>query len=84
MLDYVSRFAIFRLTAVDVALKRLMIKSMIENLFNVPEVAKILKISERQVWRYIKAKDLKAIKLSPGTLRVSERDLETFIKKHKK
>lgn len=55
---------------------------MIDNLklFTVPEVAKILKVSERQCWRYIKSGKLKAIKLSPGTLRVAEKDVKSFLK----
>jgi excisionase family DNA binding protein len=53
---------------------------MIDKLFNVAEVAKILKVSERQVWRYVKSKKLKSLKLSPGVLRFTEKDIDNFLK----
>ena len=53
-------------------------------LFTIEETAKILKVSGRQVWRYIESKKLKVIKLSPKTIRIFEKDLEDFVKKHKK
>lgn len=56
---------------------------MAENLYTIKEVAKILKVSERQVWRYIEAKKLKSVKLSPKTIRVAETDLQGFIKDNK-
>lgn len=56
---------------------------MVESLYNVKETAKLLKISERQVWRYIKSEKLKIVKLSPRIIRVSERDLQEFIKNNK-
>jgi len=59
---------------------------MIENLklLTVPEVAKILKCSERTVWRYIDSKKLKVIRISYKIIRVAENDLKDFISKHKK
>jgi excisionase family DNA binding protein len=54
---------------------------MIENLklFTVEETAKILKVSVRQVWRYVKSEKLKVITLSPKTLRFSEKDIKEFL-----
>ncbi len=56
---------------------------MAENIYTVKEVAEILKVSERQVWRYIESGKLKKISLSPKTIRVSEKDLQDFIKENK-
>ena len=54
---------------------------MIENLklFTVEETAKILKVSVRQVWRYVKSEKLKVITLSPKTLRFSEKDIKELL-----
>ncbi len=57
---------------------------MIDKLFNVEETAKILRVSPRQVWRYIESGKLKVIRLSPRILRFTEKNIEDFIKKHKK
>lgn len=59
---------------------------MVENLklFTIPEVAKILKVSERQVFRYIDSKKLKVVRISYKIIRVSDNDLKDFIKRHKK
>ncbi len=55
---------------------------MIENLklFTVEETAKILKVSVRQVWRYVESGKLKVITLSPKTLRFSEENIKEFLK----
>ena len=57
-----------------------------EKFLTVNEVAKQLRVSERSVMRYIKAKKLVASKM--GQWRVKESDLEQFFKansnKHKK
>ena len=59
---------------------------MIDNLklYDIQEVAKILKVSDRQIWRYIESKKLKVIRLSPKTIRIADNDLKDFISKHKK
>lgn len=44
----------------------------------IEEVAKILQIGERSVYRFIKAKELKATKI--GGWRITEKDLQDFIK----
>lgn len=49
--------------------------------YTVPEVAKILKISKNQVYTLIYEKRLKAIRLSKRGFRVSEEALHEFLKK---
>lgn len=58
---------------------------MVENLklFNISEVSKILKVSERQIFRYIDSGKLKVIRISYKIIRVAEKDLKDFIKMHK-
>jgi excisionase family DNA binding protein len=53
---------------------------MKDKLLTIKEVAKYLRVSERSVLRYIEAERLKATKV--GYWRVSEKDLEDFIKKN--
>lgn len=48
----------------------------VEKLFTISEVAKKLKVSERSVRRYIKARRLRAAKT--GQWRVTAKDLERF------
>lgn len=57
-----------------------MIDLMIDKLLNVKDVAKILNVSTRQVWRYVKAGKLKTIALSPKTVRFTEKQIEEFLK----
>jgi excisionase family DNA binding protein len=56
-------------------------------LLTIPEVAKRLGISRRTVYRYIKKGKLRASKISQTPLyqilRISEKDLNQFLKKHK-
>ncbi|PIR02015.1 MAG: AlpA family transcriptional regulator [Candidatus Nealsonbacteria bacterium CG11_big_fil_rev_8_21_14_0_20_35_11] len=47
------------------------------------QVANKLGVSEFTIWRYIKAKKLKAIKLTERNFRIEEKDLIQFLKKHK-
>ena len=44
----------------------------------IEEVAKILQIGERSVYRFIEAKELKATKI--GGWRITRKDLQDFIK----
>ena len=50
-----------------------------DKLFTIKEVAKILRVSERSVNRYIEAGKLKASKI--GQWRIGQSDLEKFLKK---
>ena len=45
------------------------------------EVANRLGICRTTVWRYIRKKRLKVIKLTEKNYRISEKDLENFLKK---
>ncbi len=65
---------------IDISYRRFMIDLMIDKLFNVKEVAEILKVSERQVWRYVEDKKLKCLRLSPATIRFTEKQIEEFLK----
>ena len=57
---------------------------LIMKLLTIQEIAKRLKISERTIYRYIESGKLKAIKISLGHIvRIEEKDLNQFIKKHK-
>ena len=53
---------------------------MTEKLYNLKEVAKILRVSERSVFRYIHAKKIGATKI--GYWRISEGDLKRFLEKN--
>lgn len=52
----------------------------VAKLLTVKEVAKKLRVSERSVMRYIKAKKLKAAKM--GQWRIKESDLERFFNRN--
>lgn len=51
-----------------------------EKFLTIQDVAKKLRVSERSVMRYIKAKKLKASKM--GQWRIKDADLEKFFKKY--
>jgi len=51
-----------------------------EKLFTLKETAKILRVSERTIMRYLKSGKLKASKL--GQWRIKESDLNKFLEKH--
>lgn len=51
---------------------------MVEKLLTIKEVAKILRVSERSVNRYIEAGRLRASRI--GQWRIKEKDLEKFLK----
>lgn len=53
---------------------------MARKLYSLKEVAKILRVSERSVFRYIHAKKLGATKI--GYWRISEGDLKRFLDKN--
>jgi len=52
-------------------------------LLNISEVSKLLRLSERTIYRLVDAGKLKAIKFSRKATRIDEKDLNNFIKKHK-
>jgi len=52
-----------------------------EKLLTLKETAKILRVSERTIMRYLKSGKLKASKL--GQWRISQKDLEEFLNKTK-
>jgi len=51
-----------------------------EKLFTLKEAAKILRVSERTMMRYLKSGKLKASKV--GKWRIKESDLEKFLKEN--
>jgi len=51
-----------------------------EKLFTLKETAKILRVSERTIMRYLKSGKLKASNL--GQWRIKESDLNKFLEKH--
>jgi len=46
------------------------------------EVAKIMKVSQKTVYRWVAAKKLRAAKIGHKTYRVLEKDLMSFINNH--
>ncbi|PIQ70144.1 excisionase [Candidatus Shapirobacteria bacterium CG11_big_fil_rev_8_21_14_0_20_40_12] len=55
----------------------------INNFLTISEIAKKLKVSERTIYRFVESGKLKAHKLTRGTTRIAEKDLNQFLKKHK-
>ncbi|GAH03125.1 unnamed protein product [marine sediment metagenome] len=53
---------------------------MIDKLLTIKEVAKILRVSERSVLRYIESRRLRASRI--GQWRVKQKDLEKFLKEN--
>ncbi len=53
---------------------------MIEKLYNLKETAKLLRVSERSVFRYIHNGKLRATKI--GYWRISENDLKKFLQEN--
>ena len=58
-----------------------MVKLM--KLLTAKEVSKLLRLSERTIYRLVEAGKLKAVKFSRKATRIDEKDLNQFIKKHK-
>ncbi|MCK5416691.1 helix-turn-helix domain-containing protein [Candidatus Parcubacteria bacterium] len=52
------------------------------DILTVKEIAKIMKVSNRTVYRWIEEGDLKVARIGRKTYRVFERDLDKFIKKY--
>lgn len=55
-------------------------KSMSEKLYSLKEVAGILRVSDRSIFRYIHSGKLRATKI--GYWRISENDLKRFLAEH--
>jgi len=55
----------------------------INNFLTIKEIAEKLKVSQRQVYRWIEAKKLKTFKLGKKVYRIAERDFIQFLKRHK-
>ena len=54
-----------------------------DKLLTPKQVANKLGVSEYTIWCYIKARKLKAIKLTKRNFRIEEKDLIQFLKKHR-
>ena len=54
------------------------------DIYTIKEVAKLLKVHERTVYRWIDSGDLRVARLGRKTYRVFERDLRNFVKKYMK
>lgn len=52
--------------------------------YTVSEIAKLLKVKKGFVYELIRQGELEAIKLSQRRYRITEKQLEEFIKKHSK
>lgn len=55
----------------------------INNFLTIKEIAEKLKVSQRQVYRWIEAGKLKTFKLGKKVYRIAESDLLQFLKRHK-
>ena len=55
----------------------------LKGLLTPDDISKKLKVSVFTVYRWIKAGKLKAIKFTPRVFRITEKDLNQFIKNHK-
>ncbi len=53
-----------------------------DEILTIQEVAKVLKVSNRTVYRWIDSGDLKAARIGRKTYRVFESDLRKFVKKY--
>ncbi|MFH0892363.1 MAG: helix-turn-helix domain-containing protein [Candidatus Falkowbacteria bacterium] len=53
-----------------------------DDILTIEEVAKVLKVNKRTVYRWIEAGDLKAARIGRKTYRVFESDVRKFIRKY--
>jgi len=53
-----------------------------DDILTIDEVAQVLKVSKRTVYRWIESGDLKTARLGRKTYRVFESDLRKFLKKY--
>jgi len=54
------------------------------DIYTIKEVAELLKVHKRTVYRWIDSGDLRVARLGRKTYRVFERDLRNFVKKYMK
>lgn len=54
------------------------------DILTIEEVAKVLKVSKRTVYRWVESGDLKVARIGRKTYRVFESDLNKFIRKYMK
>ena len=52
------------------------------DVYTIEEVASILKVNKRTVYRWVEAGDLKVARLGRKTYRVFESDLKKFVRKY--
>ena len=55
-----------------------------DDILTIEEVAKVLKVSKRTVYRWVDSGDLKVARIGRKTYRVFESDLRKFIRKYMK
>ncbi|OGF27666.1 hypothetical protein A2468_02120 [Candidatus Falkowbacteria bacterium RIFOXYC2_FULL_46_15] len=53
-----------------------------DDILTIEEVAKVLKVNKRTVYRWIESGDLKAARIGRKTYRVFESDVRKFIRKY--
>ena len=53
-----------------------------DDILTIEEVAKILKVSKRTVYRWVDSGDLKTARIGRKTYRVFESDLRKFVRKY--
>jgi len=53
-----------------------------DNILTIEEVAKVLKVNKRTVYRWVDSGDLKVARIGRKTYRVFESDLKKFIRKY--
>ena len=53
-----------------------------DNILTIEEVAKVLQVSKRTVYRWVDSGDLKVARIGRKTYRVFESDLKKFIRKY--
>lgn len=49
--------------------------------YTIPEIADILRVGERTVYRMVERGELKAYKISRKAVRISRKDLDAFLRK---
>ena len=60
------------------------VEKLLAQLWTPGMIARKMNVSVFTVYRWIKSKKLKAIRLTARNFRIDEKDLNDFIKKHKK
>ena len=71
-------------TGIDCCFHWYYIELMSNKFLTIQEVADYLRVSKKTIYRYIESKRLKVLKLTDQHFRIDGKDLNSFIKKHKK